>query len=89
MRQIQHHGAADGIVQRQRSSCAVVRLLLENDADVTTHDKGITTLQKESERGHTAVVRLHLDNVACVNAHPKYDITVLRMASWDGNEVVV
>ena len=70
---------------------AVVRLLLENEADVNMKDwwNGRTALHSAAENGHEAVVRLLLEHKADVDAITQDGSTALSRAAEKGHEAVV
>jgi len=68
---------------------AVVRLLLENSADVAVKNKVGTAIQVATERGHEIVVQLLLENRANVVAKKKGGWTALYWAATQGYETAV
>ena len=69
-----------------RGHLDVVRLLLENGADVNAADiSGNTALMRASENGHTDVVRLLLEKGVDVNAVYNHGETALMRASAWGH----
>ena len=68
----------------------VVRLLLENGANIEAKDENeLTALRNASQRGYETVVRLLLENRANIEAKSIYGITALRRAALTGHEIVV
>jgi hypothetical protein len=87
-------GAQDGHTPPLSSSWsgheAVVRLLLEQKADVDAKDtSGRTALSRAAEMGHEAVVRLLLEQKADVDAKDTSGRTALSRAAEMGHEAVV
>ena len=69
---------------------AVVRLLVEQGADVEARDKdGGTALHRAADNGHEAVVRLLVKQGANVEAKTNYGGTALLRAARYGHEAVV
>lgn len=91
--------AVDSIDYRQRTALIlaskhghedVVRLLLDNDAQIDIVDEdGRTALLYTSGNGHEAVVRILPDKGAPVSITDKYGRTTLLYASGNGHEAVV
>jgi ankyrin repeat protein len=78
-------------IERYRVGKAVVKLLLDNGAEVDSKDieYGGTPLSWAAEKGHEAVVRLLLDNGAEVDSKDKSAQTLLSWAAESGHETVV
>ncbi|CZR52360.1 related to 2-5A-dependent ribonuclease [Phialocephala subalpina] len=70
---------------------AVVKLLLDNGAELETKDSriGRTPLSCAAERGHKAVVKLLLDQGAELETKDSYGRTPLSWAAFHGREAVV
>ncbi|KAM0521165.1 hypothetical protein ACHAPE_002638 [Trichoderma viride] len=71
---------------------AIVRLLLENGADIETKDQHMdrgTPLLQATEKGHEAIVRLLLEKGADIKAKDYSRQTPLRMAAKNGHEAIV
>jgi hypothetical protein len=69
---------------------AVVRQLLEHEADVNAKDKyGSTALYRAAKNGHGAVVKLLLEHKADVNAKDNYGSIPLCRAAENGHDAVV
>jgi len=68
----------------------VVKLLLDNGADLAVRDKyGATSLNCASANGHLEVVKLLLDKGADISVRDKYEATPLNCASANGHLEVV
>jgi ankyrin repeat protein len=71
-------------------SVLVIKLLLENGANIEAKDKdSMTALHLAALKGEEAVVRLLVDLGADIEAENKKNMTALREAIWRGNRVVV
>ncbi|KAI4209100.1 MAG: hypothetical protein LQ351_007936 [Letrouitia transgressa] len=69
---------------------AVVKLLLDSGADITTKDEcGWTALHLAARGGHEAIVELLLDSGADITAKGKSDYTALHVAARGGHEGIV
>ena len=67
----------------------VVRLLLENGADVCAHDgRGRTALRSAALKGHFAIVRLLLDKGPNISANVTHGLPVLVAAIALGHEAI-
>ncbi len=69
---------------------AVVKLLLENNADIESRDNnGWTALSHAASRGHEAVVKLLLENNADIESRNNNGKTALSYAALMGHKAVV
>jgi ankyrin repeat protein len=68
---------------------SIVRLLLQNSAQLDKQGEHGNALQNACYSGHEALVRLLLDHGARVNADPGKRETALQCASAHGNENIV
>jgi ankyrin repeat protein len=69
---------------------AIVKLLLENGAEIEAKDKyGQTALSQACRGGHEAVIKLLLKNEADIEAKDKYGQTPLSQTAEEGHEAIV
>ncbi|KAH8649867.1 ankyrin repeat-containing domain protein [Xylariales sp. PMI_506] len=82
----------------QNGHTAIVRLLLEHNADVNLeverrigHDEGelITPLCLAIEKGHEAIMRLLLEKGGNINHESINKLKLLQHAAWGGQEAIV
>ncbi|QGA15961.1 hypothetical protein EYB26_003628 [Talaromyces marneffei] len=78
----------NGITTRKNGHEAVVKLLIDNGADLNASDPYGTPLSHASKNGHEAVVKLLIDNGADVNASDQNGWIPLMYASLNGHEAV-
>ena len=93
MRGKDKNGATALMVAAQAGHAEVVKVLLENGADVNATDgEGSTGLMYAAKHGHLATAKLLLERGADVNAETaniEGRWTALKEAAWGGNAGVV
>ena len=85
-----NRGDAPLILAASQGHCEMVKMLLDNKADVNAQGGYYgSALQAASARGHEQVVKMLLDDKADVNAQGGYYCSALQAASARGHEQVV